>query len=101
MLNKLDLNLRENEMVVKEERIFATKELNIQKLATYKILKVMDYEGVLPKGYLTRVNNGQIKYNTIIKMVTSLKNETNYRVIVTEIADNKFVFSLIKKIQQK
>ena len=73
----LKFNLLPGEVIRKVK--FIDESQNVEHHAVFSMLKVMDYEGLLPKGYLTRVKNKQISYNTCIKMCYKLADQTKFR----------------------
>ena len=94
----LKFNLRnEADKIVKASKIKVSKYTNMPKLYTHKFLTVLDYEGLLPKGYMTRVNNGHIKYETALRMVQKLQSESNYYMMSKEVAPLHHVLVLIEQ----
>ena len=71
-----------------------------EKLAIWLNLKALDEKNLLPKGYLTRVAKGQIKFETVKKRVLSICKQNAFSsyitVLPTDVDNNYLVISLQK-----
>ena len=88
------LNLEGGEKVIKVKYIKDCT--NLLGHMVYSYLKVLDFEGLLPKGYLTRVNNKQIKFQTAYDMCLKAGQLSIYRVETCTYEDIE-IFALVQK----
>lgn len=92
--------LCKDEVIVKSEVIYSTK--STEQIKTWKALQMLDVEGFLPKGYLTRVKNSNISYqsarNYAIKVHKS--NNLNFGLRCKEIPNlpHKYVLITVIKV---
>ena len=75
--NSIKFNLVEGEVVRKVQ--YTKDSMMVSRIATFSFLKVLDHEGLLPKGYLTRVKNGHISYHTCVLMCRKQSQHSAYR----------------------
>ena len=86
--------------VIKAIRITIPEGKTIEGFMVYKMLVIMNHQGLLPKGYLTRVRNGHISFKTALKKIVSIKNETNftYNIISKSLGNNQYAVILCKTV---
>ena len=80
--NSIKFNLVEGEVVRKVQ--YTKDSMMVSRIATFSFLKVLDHEGLLPKGYLTRVKNGHISYHTSVLMCRKQSPHSAYRLASTK-----------------
>lgn len=86
--------------VIKAIRTTIPEGKTIEGFMVYKMLVIMNHQGLLPKGYLTRVRNGHISFKTALKKIVSIKNETNftYNIISKSLGNNQYAVILCKTV---
>lgn len=90
----LKFNLLKGEVIRKIK--YTNQEAMFAKHALYSYLKVLDYEKLLPKGYLTRVNNKNIGIEAAYRMAKRLELSSQYRISITH--NNGYYFiALVEK----
>lgn len=70
----------------------------IDRLLVWYNLKACDYNGLLPKGYLTKVRNGHISYNAaknyVKKVMTNAGNPFDIQIVIDN--NEYFVITFLK-----
>ena len=92
--NSIKFNLVEGEVVRKVQ--YTKDSMMVSRIATFSFLKVLDYEGLLPKGYLTRVKNGHISYHTSVLMCRKQSPHSAYRLASTKYGEYTLI-GLVEK----
>ena len=100
-MKKINFELKSNEVIRKVSYVKQEGDLNMQKLYVYKMLQVLDNEGLLSRGYLTRVRNGHISYHTCLLMVRSLISSSRFAIKSLEVSPGYFVLALIETISEE
>lgn len=73
----IKFNLQQGEVIRKFT--FIDSKVSLSHHATFRMLQILDYEGLLPRGYLTRVKNRNIGYHKSLLMCKKLAPQSNYR----------------------
>lgn len=92
----LKFNLNEGEVIRKVK--YTKDALRVHHHATHSFLKVLNHEGLLPRGYLTRVNNRHIKYETAYAMCKKLEGQSKYRIAIT-FYQGYYLIALVEKVE--
>ena len=97
MLKNVKFNLKKGEKIIKLKGFVKTGEISIAHRATWDFLNILDYEGLLPRGYLTRARNKNIGYHSCLLMCQRLAPQSKYRLESYSLGDNKYLIALIEK----
>lgn len=98
MLKNVKFNLRNGEVIRKVKGFVEADGKQVAHRVVWDYLNVLNYEGLLPKGYLTRASNGNISYQSCVKMCERLFNESKYRIESFRIDDSRHLVALIEKV---
>ena len=100
----LKFNLKEGQVIRKIKVIGNAKQLDnmnmpiIEKHIIWSTLKVLNHFNLLPRGYFTKVSNGNISYKTARKKAIDIMyNQTNYSIHATAYK-GKVYLALVEKI---
>lgn len=103
----LKFDLREGQVIRKIKHIGYAQQINdnnrpeIEKRMTWSALKLLNHLGLLPRGYFTRVVNGNISYETARKRAKdTLFYQTNYE-IYAKVHNGKVYLALAQNITKK
>lgn len=96
-MKNLNFNLASNETIRKVSKIVVTEDTNMSKLYTFKMLAVLNYEGLLPAGYYTRVCNSHISYHKALLMVQNKLPLSSFHIASKEVKPLHYVIALIEK----
>lgn len=90
----LKFNLKSGEVIRKVK--FVDSKVSTSYHAVWSFLKVLNHEGLLPKGYLTRVKNKNIGYHASLLMCKKLAEQSKYR-MESLAYKGGYLFALVEK----
>lgn len=89
------LGVKDNERLLRVR--YASDELIAKKSGLYLYLKLLNHEGLLPKGYMTRVNNHHIKYDTLKLKCQEFEHTSKYFVRLCSYK-NIYLLGLVERV---
>lgn len=96
--SKISFDLEDGEKIVNVKRLVGVENsTQLNKHIVYAYLTAMNHLNVIPKGYLSRVNNKNTSFISASKYVQSkLEQGFDYKIIAKEVEDS-IMLALVKK----
>ena len=100
MSTTFKFDMKEGECIVHHEIVKSSKDPKF--ILLYKTLCYLDIEGLLPKGYLTKIKNGKINYDSALKYCKNIYKNNNipiyYSLMPTKKAENQYIVVAIQRV---
>lgn len=100
MTISIKFDMKKGECIVHHEIVKSSKDPKC--ILLYKTLCYLDIEGLLPKGYLTKIKNGKINYDSAFKYCKNIYKNYEvpiyYSLMPTKKIPNQYIVVAIQRV---